>query len=144
VDVSLYSLFNLGARLGESSTRRPGRFTPGKDAVPTVQEAGQAPGPVWTGAENLAPTGIRSPDCPACSKSLYRLSYPAHLQGLRGSNILTFEVPGCFETSGNTKAGNTLSSRHVGSRDVTSAVGIFNIEFWRTITLLSLWLRHVI
>jgi len=26
--------------------------------VPIVQEAGWAPGPVWTGAENLAPTGI--------------------------------------------------------------------------------------
>jgi hypothetical protein len=26
------------------------------------------------------------------------------------------------------KAGDTLSSRHVSSRDVTSAVGIFNIE----------------
>ena len=33
------------------------------------------PGPVWTGAENLAPTGIRSPDPPARSESLYRLSY---------------------------------------------------------------------
>jgi hypothetical protein len=31
--------------------------------------------PVWTGAENLAPTGIRSPDRPARSESLYRLSY---------------------------------------------------------------------
>jgi hypothetical protein len=29
--------------------------TPGKDPVPLVQEAGWAPGPVWTGAENLAP-----------------------------------------------------------------------------------------
>ena len=27
----------------------------GKDPVPIVQEAGWAPGPVWTGAENLAP-----------------------------------------------------------------------------------------
>ena len=27
-------------------------------------------------AENLAPTGIRSPDRPARSESLYRLSYP--------------------------------------------------------------------
>jgi len=35
-------------------------FTPGKDLVPIVQEAGWAPGPVWTGAGNLAPTGIRS------------------------------------------------------------------------------------
>ena len=30
-------------------------FTPGRDLVPIVQEAGWAPGPVWTGAENLAP-----------------------------------------------------------------------------------------
>jgi hypothetical protein len=42
-------------------TPRPGRFTPpGKDPVPIVQEAGWAPGPVWTVAENLAPNGILS------------------------------------------------------------------------------------
>ena len=34
---------------------RSGRFTPRKDPVPIVQEAGWSPGPVWTGAENLAP-----------------------------------------------------------------------------------------
>ena len=33
-------------------------FTPGKEPVPNVQEAGWAPGPVWTGAENLAPPGF--------------------------------------------------------------------------------------
>jgi hypothetical protein len=38
---------------------RPGRFTSGKDPVPIVQEAGWAPGPVWTVAENVTPTGIR-------------------------------------------------------------------------------------
>ena len=43
--------------------------------VPIVQEAGWAPGPVWTGAENLAATGIRSPDFSARSESLYRLIY---------------------------------------------------------------------
>ena len=32
----------------------PGPFTPGKDPAPIVQEVGWAPGPVWTGAENLA------------------------------------------------------------------------------------------
>ena len=62
---------------GVSVTPRP-LFTPGKDPVPIVQEAGWAPGPVWTGAENLAPTGIRSSERPARSQSLYRLSYPAH------------------------------------------------------------------
>jgi hypothetical protein len=60
---------------GGWSTPRPGRFTPGNVSVPVVQEAGWALGPVWTGAENLAPTGIRSPDSPARSESLYRLSY---------------------------------------------------------------------
>jgi len=30
-------------------------FTPGKDPIPIVQEAGWSPGPVWTGAEILAP-----------------------------------------------------------------------------------------
>jgi hypothetical protein len=30
-----------------------------------VQEAGWAPGPVWTCAKNLAPIGIQSPDRPA-------------------------------------------------------------------------------
>ena len=56
-------------------TPRPGRFTPGKDPVPNVQEAGWAPGPIWTGAENLASTGIRFPDRPARREWLYRLSY---------------------------------------------------------------------
>jgi hypothetical protein len=53
-------------------------FAPGKDPVPIVQEAGWAPGSVWTGAENLSPTGIRSSDRPARNQSLYRLSYGAH------------------------------------------------------------------
>ena len=47
---------------GGWSTPLSGRFTPGKYPVPIVQDAGRDPGPVWTGAENLAPTGIRSPD----------------------------------------------------------------------------------
>jgi hypothetical protein len=60
----------------ESLAPRPGRFTPGeRDPVPTVQDAGWAPGPIWMAAENLAPTGIRSPDRPSRSESLYRLSY---------------------------------------------------------------------
>ena len=59
---------------GGWSTPRPGRFTPGKDPVPIVQEAGWAPGPVWTGAENITPIGIRSPDRPVRTDSLCRLS----------------------------------------------------------------------
>jgi len=43
---------------GGLSTPRPNRFTPGKDPIATVWEAGWAQGPVWTGAEYLAPNGI--------------------------------------------------------------------------------------
>jgi hypothetical protein len=50
---------------------RPGRFTPGTKPVPILQEAGWASGPVWTGTENLAFTGIRSLDRPSRSWSLY-------------------------------------------------------------------------
>jgi len=44
--------------------------------VPIVQ--GGAPGPVWTGAENLASTGIRSPDRPARSESLIPTELSRH------------------------------------------------------------------
>ena len=68
-----------GTRRGEGSASRPGcSLPPGKDPVPIVQKAGCAPGPIWTGAENFSPTGIRSPDRPARNQSLYRLSYRAH------------------------------------------------------------------
>ena len=55
---------------------------PREDPVPIVQEAERASGPVWTDAENLAPTGIRSLDGPAPRQSLYQLSYrgPQQLQ----------------------------------------------------------------
>ena len=33
-------------------------FTPGKDPVSILQEAGLAPGPVWAGVENLTQPGF--------------------------------------------------------------------------------------
>jgi hypothetical protein len=74
---------------GVSVTTRP-LFTSRKDLVPIVQEAGWVPGLVWTGAENLAPTGIQSLYHPARSQLLYRLRYPAHIQWHnRYNNILS-------------------------------------------------------
>ena len=72
-----------------SVTPRP-LFTHGKDPVPIVQEAGWVPGPVWTGAKNLASTGIQSPDRPAHSQSLYRLSYPAHTVTAQGQDFTPY------------------------------------------------------
>jgi hypothetical protein len=42
-----------------------------------VEDPDLAPGPVWTGAENITYTGFRTPDPPGRSKSLYRLIHPS-------------------------------------------------------------------
>jgi hypothetical protein len=46
-----------------------------RDGLPIVHDAGWAPESVWTGAQIIAPAEIRSPERPARSESLYRLSY---------------------------------------------------------------------
>jgi len=53
-----------------NATPRP-LFVPGKEPVPIVQEAGWAPGTVWTDEKNIVPTGIRSPDRPVRSESVF-------------------------------------------------------------------------
>ena len=63
------------------------------------------PGSVWTGAENLAPSGIRSPDRPARSESIYRLRYPAHVIRYEDADIICYGCTCIFErlaiTAGN-------------------------------------------
>ena len=58
-----------------SSTPRP-HFTPGKDPVLIVQEAGWAPGPIWTG-ENSLLHRHSIPDRPARSS----VAIPTELPG---------------------------------------------------------------
>jgi len=67
-----------GTRRGwvASSTPRP-LFTPGKDLVPIVQEAGWSPGSVSRDGTSR-PHWDSIPDRLARSQSLYRLSYLAH------------------------------------------------------------------
>ena len=63
---------------GEWSAARPGRtLPPGKTRYPFYRRLS---GPQCRSgrAENLVPTGTWSPDRPASSQSLYRLSYPVH------------------------------------------------------------------
>jgi hypothetical protein len=73
-------LFHVcGTRRGWVVSRTPWlQFTPGKDPVPILQEAGWAPGPVWMGGKSR-PHRDPIPDRPAHSQSLYWLSYPAHI-----------------------------------------------------------------
>jgi hypothetical protein len=80
----LYPFYNLGARWGGWSTPRPIRFNPGRDPVPTVQEAGSASVLLLTSAKSLASIGIRSPDRPARSESLQLpTELPRPMGGLR-------------------------------------------------------------
>ena len=57
----------------------PAALYPGKDPVPIVQEAGWAPGPVRTGAENVAPPGFDPRTDQPVAHSLYRLRYPVQV-----------------------------------------------------------------
>ena len=59
-----------------NATPRP-HFTPEEEPVSTVQEAGWAPGPVWTRGKSR-PHRDSIPDRPVRSQSLYRLRYRAH------------------------------------------------------------------
>jgi hypothetical protein len=65
----------------------PATLHPGNDPVPILKEEGWAPGPVWTGAENLAPTCIRNPDRLACSELTHQLRYSG--QRFRGVDYLS-------------------------------------------------------
>jgi hypothetical protein len=59
----LYSFFNLGYRWEWMFSTTPrDHYTCERDPTLIVQEAGWTPQPVWTAAENLVPTGIRSSD----------------------------------------------------------------------------------
>ena len=70
-----FTLSLTSALDGVGGQRHAPAASPRKDPVLLVQEAGWAPGLVWTGAENLAPTVIWFPDRPTRSEWLYRLSY---------------------------------------------------------------------
>ena len=68
-----------GTRKGwvASSTPRP-HFTPGEDLVPILQEAGWAPGPVWTGGKS-PPHRNSIPDRPARSSVVIPTELPGPL-----------------------------------------------------------------
>jgi len=72
-----YTLSLTLALDGVSGQRHPpAALPPGKTRYPLYTRLGWAPGPAWTDAKKLAPTGFRSADRPARSESLYRLRHP--------------------------------------------------------------------
>ena len=63
-----------------------------RERVSILLVAGWAPWTVWMSAENLIPTGIRSPDHPARNESLHQLSYPRHTFLYLPSNIIISNI----------------------------------------------------
>jgi len=76
-DIALLFL-DHGTRRGEGSASRPGRsLPPGKSRYPLYRRLHGPQGRSGQVRKISPPTGIRSPDRPARSQSLYRLRYPA-------------------------------------------------------------------
>ena len=73
-------------RVVSGEQHAPAALYPRKDPVPIVQEAGWAPGPVWTG-EKSRPHRDSIPDRPARRELLYQLSYLAHLTSHPGTFV---------------------------------------------------------
>ena len=69
-----------GTRRGEGSASRPGRsLPPRKTRYPLYRRLGGPQARSGQVRKISPPNGIRSPDRPARSQCLYRLSYPVHL-----------------------------------------------------------------
>jgi hypothetical protein len=80
IEVGLYCFFKLCARWGlVVSVTTSSLYSLERDPVTILREGVMARGPVWTGARNLTPTGIRSSDRPARSTSPYLLYYSGPL-----------------------------------------------------------------
>ena len=83
VELYLYSSMTAALEGGEWSAARPVRtLPPRKEPVPILQEAGWAPGPVWTGGKSR-PHRDSIPDRSACSS----VAIPTELPGPRYIHI---------------------------------------------------------
>ena len=105
VGIGVALLFHdRGTRRGlvVSSTPRP-HFTPGKDPVPILQEAGWAPGPVWTGGKSRphrdsisgpsSPQSVAIPtELPAHTLDLYIMKLKQHSKDVQGVTLLVCSI----------------------------------------------------
>jgi len=104
-----------------SSRPRP-HFTPAKDPVPILQEAGWAPGPVWTGGKSR-PHRDSIPGRPACSQSLYwlhlaqcrnhwRESWQQSFHFTQDAERFSDELGGCLRLKKDFTTGSFVLSNH--------------------------------
>jgi hypothetical protein len=81
VEVWPYSFITTTLEVGERSRSSYGRSLSPESPGTHCTEGSVGPKAGLDKCENLASTGIRSPDRPVHSQSLYRLSYPSHDHG---------------------------------------------------------------
>jgi hypothetical protein len=93
--------------------------------VSIMQEAGWASGSVWTGAENLAPTGIRSLDRPALNESLSLLRCPAPKVGVEQ----TFIAQGSFESLQTLRGPQIYVLKVLSKAKIVCILSYFKITF---------------
>ena len=98
----------------------PANLPPGKTRYVLYRRLGGPTGPDWTVVENLAPIGIRSPDRPVRSQSLYRLSYRGPFLCGRWVNVPDVQTSGRIHVN------------FTGKRDYKASVNYTGTKFKRT------------
>jgi hypothetical protein len=84
-------ILDLGARSGWVVSTTPQLFYPRERPGTHCTGGWVVPRACLDVCEKSRPTGIRSSDRPACSQSLYRLSYPVHIRLSRVINFVFLE-----------------------------------------------------
>jgi hypothetical protein len=141
----------------------PATLPPGNTRYPLFSEAEWAPRPVWTGAENLASTRIRSTYHPARNVSLHRLSYPStqihyficftyfphihsHTCLVDRNNVISCNIivwlqweVSQLDLTGNTDRYTSINytNCHIQSTDTATCFGILQIIFRET------YIKHI-
>jgi hypothetical protein len=85
--VYLQPIRNPALEGGWWSAPRFGRFTPGEDTVPLLQEVGSTWKPVWTAQKVSPPPEFDPRPVQLVASQLYRLSYPRRSKNLEAISI---------------------------------------------------------
>ena len=119
---------------GECSASRPGRTSPpGKGRVPILQEAGWAPGPVWTGSKSL-PLRDSIPDRPGTLERGGGISRERSFQYHTGIWLECLKKTRKCAMRNNRKPGPSFEpgTNRIQSRNIDSSTPTFYL-FWKSL-----------
>ena len=103
---------------------------PGNHPVPIVQEPGWALGQIWTGAENLAPTGISFILCLYFSRiSLFWVSWLLPFLPLLYNTNIHARTRNSSKRSASLESADSVPFQTVASRCTTYAMSTYELKF---------------